>query len=154
MKSKLIYQRIEFRKLIIIFFICFLGVFSVQAAQEYGTAIVSKVISVYDGDTFRVNIDSLPPIVGKNIPIRLNGVDTPEIQGKCQYEKDLAIEARDFVRNKLADAKEIRLTKLQRGKYFRVVADVMIDGVSLEQELLDNKLAYKYTGGKKSSWCD
>ena len=135
-------------------FICFLGVFSVQAATEYGTAIVSKVISVYDGDTFRVDIDSLSPIVGKNIPIRLNGVDTPEIRGKCKYEKDLAIEARDFVRNKLANAKEIKLTKLQRGKYFRVVADVMIDGVSLEQELLDNALAYKYTGGKKSSWCD
>ena len=131
-----------------------LGIFSVQAAPEYGTAIVSKVISVYDGDTFRVDIGSLPPIVGKNIPIRLNGVDTPEIRGKCKYEKDLAIKARDFVRNKLANAKEIRLTKLQRGKYFRVVADVMIDGVSLEQELLDNKLAYKYTGGKKSSWCD
>ena len=153
MKNKLIYQRIKLKKLII-FCICFLGVFSVQAAQEYGTAIVSKVISVYDGDTFRVNIDSLPPIVGKNIPIRLNGVDTPEIQGKCKYEKDLAIKARDFVRNKLTNAKEIRLTKLQRGKYFRVVADVIIDGVSLEQELLDNKLAYKYTGGKKSSRCD
>ena len=141
------------RKLLL-FFICFLGLFSVQAAPEYGTAIVSKVISVYDGDTFRVDIDSLPPIVGKNIPIRLNGVDTPEIRGKCKYEKDLAIKARDFVRNKLANAKEIRLTKLQRGKYFRVVADVMIDGVSLEQELLDNALAYKYTGGKKSSWCN
>ena len=138
----------------LLFCICFFGVFPVQAAPEYGTAIVSKVISVYDGDTFRVDIDSLPPIVGKNIPIRLNGVDTPEIQGKCQYEKDLALKARDFVRNKLANAKEIKLTKLQRGKYFRVVADVMIDGVSLEQELLDNKLAYKYTGGKKSSWCD
>jgi len=135
-------------------FICFLGVFSVQAAPEYGTAIVSKVISVYDGDTFRVNIDSLPPIVGKNIRIRLNGLDTPEIQGKCQYEKDLALKARDFVRNKLANAKEIKLTKLQRGKYFRVVADVYLDGVSLEQELLENKLAYKYTGGKKSSWCN
>ena len=135
-------------------FICFLGVFSVQAAPEYGTAIVSKVISVYDGDTFRVNIDSLPPIVGKNIRIRLNGLDTPEIQGKCQYEKDLALKARDFVRNKLANAKEIKLTKLQRGIYFRVVADVMIDGINLEQELLDNKLAYKYTGGKKSSWCN
>ena len=141
-------------KKLIIFCICFLGVFSVQAAQEYGTAIVSKVISVYDGDTFRVDVDSLPPIVGKNIPIRLNGVDTPEIQGKCQYEKDLALKARDFVRNKLANAKEIKLNNLQRGKYFRVVADVMIDGVSLEQELLDNALAYKYTGGKKTSWCD
>jgi len=131
-----------------------LGVFSVQAAPEYGTVTVSKVISVYDGDTFRVDIDSLPPIVGKNIPIRLNGVDTPEIQGKCQYEKDLALKARDFVRNKLANAKEIKLTKLQRGKYFRVVADVMIDGISLEKELLENELAYNYSGGKKSSWCN
>jgi len=131
-----------------------IGVFSVQAASEYGTVSVSRVISVYDGDTFRVDIDSLPPIVGKNIPIRLNGVDTPEIQGKCQYEKDLALKARDFVRKKLSNAKEIKLTKLQRGKYFRVVANVMIDGVSLEQELLENKLAYKYTGGKKSSWCN
>ncbi|WP_416694028.1 thermonuclease family protein [Candidatus Pseudothioglobus sp. Uisw_050_01] len=141
------------KKLLLLLALC-LGVFTAQAAPEYGTVIVSKVISVYDGDTFRVDIDSLPPIVGKNIPIRLNGVDTPEIRGKCKYEKDLALEARDFVRNKLANAKEIKLTKLQRGKYFRVVADVYVDGVSLEQELLENKLAYKYTGGKKSSWCD
>ena len=130
-----------------------LWVFPVQAGTQYGTVVVSNVISVYDGDTFRVNIDSLPPIVGKNIAIRLNGVDTPEIKGKCQYEKDLALEARDFVRNELANAKEIKLTKIERGKYFRVVARVLIDGVSLEQELLDQGLAYKYNGGKKSSWC-
>jgi len=141
-------------KKLLLVFILFLGVLSAQAAPEYGTVIVSKVISVYDGDTFRVDIDSLPPIVGKNIPIRLNGVDTPEIQGKCQYEKDLALKARDFVRNKLANAKEIKLTNLQRGKYFRVVANVLLDGVSLEQDLLENELAYKYTGGKKSSWCN
>ena len=124
-----------------------------QAKPQYGTVTVSKVISVYDGDTFRVNIDSLPPIVGKNIRIRVNGVDTPEIRGKCQYEKNLALKARDFVRSKLANAKEIKLTNLQRGKYFRVVANVVVDGVSLEQELLDNKLAYEYSGGKKLSWC-
>ncbi len=124
-----------------------------QAAPQYGTVTVSKVISVYDGDTFRVNIDSLPPIVGKNIAIRVNGVDTPEIRGKCQYEKNLALKARDFVRGKLANAKEIKLTNLQRGKYFRVVANVLVDGVSLEQELLDNELAYEYSGGKKLSWC-
>ena len=131
----------------------FFGIFPIQAGTQYGTVVVSNVISVYDGDTFRVNIDSLPPIVGKNIAIRLNGVDTPEIKGKCQYEKDLALEARDFVRNKLANAKEIKLTKIERGKYFRVVARVVIDGESLEQELLDHGLAYKYSGGKKSSWC-
>ena len=33
------------------------------------------------------------------------------------------------------------------------IANVTVDGVSLEQELLDNKLAYRYDGGKKLSWC-
>ena len=141
------------KKLFLVITLC-LGAFVVQAATEYGSVTVSKVISVYDGDTFRVNIGSLPPIVGKNIPIRLEGVDTPEIQGKCQYEKDLAIKARDFVRSKLDNAKEIMLNNLKRGKYFRIVADVTVDGVSLEKELLENEFAYKYSGGKKSSWCN
>ena len=141
------------KKLFLVVTFC-LGTFVIHAASEYGSVKVSKVINVYDGDTFRVNIDSLPPLVGKNIPIRLKNVDSPEIQGKCQYERDLALKARDFVRNKLVNAKEIRLNKLQRGKYFRIVADVIVDGVNLENELLENELAYKYSGGKKSSWCN
>ena len=140
------------KKISLYFLICFLSLNS-YAAKQYGSVTVSKVISVYDGDTFRVNIDSLPPIVGKNIPVRLEGVDTPEINGKCQYEKDLALEARDFVRSKLSNAVEILLNDLQRGKYFRIVAKVYIDGVSLEEELLQNGLAYQYNGGKKSNWC-
>jgi len=84
----------------------------------------------------------------------VNGVDTPEIRGKCLYEKNLALKARDFVRAKLANTKEIKLINLQRGKYFRVAANVLVDGVSLEQELLANKLAYEYYGGKKLSWCN
>jgi len=45
------------------------------------------------------------------------------------------------------------LTNLQRGKCFRVVANVVVDSISLEQELLDNNLAYEYSDGKKLSWC-
>jgi len=140
------------KKISLYLLVCFLSL-NTYAAKQYGSVTVSKVISVYDGDTFRVNIDSLPPIVGKNIPVRLEGVDTPEINGKCQYEKDLALEARDFVRSKLSNAVEILLNDLQRGKYFRIVAKVYIDGVSLEEELLQNGLAYQYNGGKKSNWC-
>ncbi len=127
---------------------------SVSAKPQYGVLTISKVISVYDGDTFRVDINSLPPILGQNIAIRVNGVDTPEIRGKCQQEKDLAIKARDFVSNKLLTAKTITLTNIQRGKYFRIVASVLVDGVSLELALLKQGLAYKYNGGKKVSWCD
>ena len=49
----------------------------------------------------------------------------------------------------MPNAKEIKLTNLQRGKFFRVIANVLVDGISLERELLDNKLAYRYDGGKK-----
>ena len=136
-----------------IFLFAYILSLNIYAAKQYGSVTVSKIISIYDGDTFRVNIDSLPPLIGKNIPVRLEGVDTPEINGKCQYEKDLALEARDFVRSKLSNAVEILLNDLQRGKYFRIVAKVYIDGVSLEKELLQNGLAYQYNGGKKSNWC-
>ena len=140
------------KKISLYLLVCFLSL-NTYAAKQYGSVTVSKIISIYDGDTFRVNIDSLPPLIGKNIPVRLEGVDTPEINGKCQYEKDLALEARDFVRRKLSNAVEILLNDLQRGKYFRIVAKVYIDGVSLEEELLQNGLAYQYNGGKKSNWC-
>ena len=125
------------RKIWILIALLLFGQYTLSATQ-YGSVIVSRVISVYDGDTFRVDIYSLSPIVGKNIAIRIEGVDTPEIRGQCQYENDLALLARDFVRDKLRNAKEIKLNDIQRGKYFRVVAKVFIDGVSLEKELLEN----------------
>ena len=37
------------------------------AYTEYGSIRIDKLISVYDGDTFRADIDSYPPIIGKNI---------------------------------------------------------------------------------------
>ena len=42
----------------------------------------------YDGDTCRMDIPGLHPLVGKNIPIRFAGVDTPEMRGKCQLERE------------------------------------------------------------------
>jgi micrococcal nuclease len=41
----------------------------------------------YDGDTIRFNLPGYPPIVGKDIRVRVNGIDTPEIKGKCKKEK-------------------------------------------------------------------
>ena len=46
-------------------------------AKEYGDVEISEVTSIYDADTFRVNIEGYPPIVGKSISIRVNGVDAP-----------------------------------------------------------------------------
>ncbi|MEO1859542.1 MAG: hypothetical protein ABGZ19_06585 [Verrucomicrobiales bacterium] len=57
--------------------------FSVNAI-EYGNATVSEVRTIYDADTFRVTINGWPDIIGKGIPIRVLGVDAPEMRGKCE----------------------------------------------------------------------
>ena len=130
----------------------FIGI--IEAKQNYGNIIVDEVVSVYDGDTFRVNINSYPPIIGKKMSIRLNGVDTPEMRGKCSKEKQLARKAKQLTVSKLRGAKKIELRNMQKGKYFRIVADVYVDNKSLASILIKKDIAVKYTGGTKvKDWC-
>jgi len=125
-----------------------------SAARNYGSAFIT-VISVYDGDTFKGNISNYPPLLGQNIGIRINGVDTPEIRGKCSQEMALALEAKQFTDNILRNAKVIELRNMQRGKYFRIVADVYADGINIGDGLIRDGLAVAYNGGKKSKdWCN
>lgn len=121
---------------------------------NYGSVTVDELTSIYDGDTFRVNIKDYPSIAGNRIPIRINGIDTPEMRGKCTKEKTLAREAKQFTVKKLRNVKVIELRNMQRGKYFRIVADVYADNQSLADELIKNNLAVRYNGGTKvKDWC-
>ena len=127
---------------------------SIQAKQNYGNVIVDEVTSIYDGDTFRVNINSYPNVIGKKIAVRINGIDTPEIKGKCQKEKDLAQKSKQLTVSLLRNAKKIELRNIQRGKYFRIVADVFVDEKSLADIQITNNLAVRYDGGTKiKDWC-
>ena len=137
----------------ILFIVVCLIPFTVIKANQSESYTIEKIISVYDGDTFRANIKGLPDIIGKNIAIRILGIDTPEIKGKCEEEKVVAIKARDFSRKALFNAKTITLKNLKRDKYFRLLADVYFDDTDLADALLVNNLAVKYSGKKKSSWC-
>jgi endonuclease YncB( thermonuclease family) len=123
-------------------------------ANDYGNVIVSRVTNVYDGDTFRVDIDQWPALIGKNAPIRINNIDTPELRAKCENEKRLALLAKKFTQDKLQHGDIIELKRLNRGKYFRITADVFIDGESLAEGLLAAGFARVYSGTvKKQSWC-
>lgn len=137
----------------IILFICIFTSLT-QAKQTYPNITIDKVTSIYDGDTFRVNINSYPSIIGKKMAIRVNGIDTPELRAKCNKEKLLAREAKKLTVSTLRAGKIIELRNLQRGKYFRIVADVYVDGVNLADVLIKSKLAVKYNGGTKvKDWC-
>ena len=54
----------------------------------------------------------------------------------------------------LRAAKKIELRNMKRGKYFRIVADVYVDGKSLGDMLIKRSLAVPYDGGHKGKdWC-
>lgn len=114
-----------------------------------------KYVRNYDADTVTFNIPNIHPLFGRKINIRVQGVDTPEIRTKNKCEKEKARYAKRLVTNLLKRAKRIDLENIQRGKYFRVVADIRIDGKYLSKYLLKNGLAYPYFGRTKKivDWC-
>ena len=130
-----------------------------HAKPNYGSLVVTEIISVYDGDTFRANVaaigvdGTLHPILGQNIGIRVRGIDTPEIRGKCDSEKALALKAKNYTKMFLNRADVIELRNVQRGKYFRIVADVYDTDMNLSDGLLRANLGYIYHGKTKKTWC-
>ncbi|MFA7092691.1 MAG: thermonuclease family protein [Arcobacteraceae bacterium] len=128
---------------------------SALSKETYGSVVVSKVVSIYDGDTFKVNIEGYPAIVGEKMSVRVNGIDTPEIRGKCAQEKELAHKAKQIVVELMKKAKVVELRNMQRDKYFRIVSDVYIDGKNLSFLLIEKNLAVVYDGGTKTkNWCE
>ena len=110
------------------------------------------VISVYDGDTITI-VSKLPydasPLY--RFSIRLAGIDCAEIKGKTDYERELAQEAKCALQ-KLILNKMVALKNLKTEKYGRVLADIYLGDLHVNQWLLDNKYAVEYSGGTKTNW--
>lgn len=98
-----------------------------------------KVLKVYDGDTFTGEAD-----LGFRVKIvqsfRLEGLDTPEINGK---DKQDALDAKVFSSYYLNNAKEVLVRTKKTEKYGRYVATVFCDGVNLNEELIKEGYAKK-----------
>lgn len=101
----------------------------------------------YDGDTCTFTIPGVHPFFGQKISVRIRGIDTPEIRGKCEAEKSKAKETRDFLRNLLRNAGRIDLVDAERGKYFRIVAFVRADGIDVVSLMIQRGLGRETGGG-------
>jgi micrococcal nuclease len=110
-----------------------------------------RVIKVYDGDTITIAA-KLPynesPLY--RLSVRLNGIDTPEIKGKNEDEKSIAKKARD-ASAELVLNKYITLKNVQSEKYGRILADVYLGDLHLNEWLIKQRYAVKYDGGTKIS---
>ena len=121
-------------------------------SKVYSGSYEIILIRVHDGDTFTADVPAFPPVVGEHIGIRLNGIDTPEMNDKRPEIKALALKAKLVLTDSLKNAKKIIITDVQRDKYFRLDAVVIADGVNLNQHMIKLELAKPYDGGKKSPW--
>ena len=100
-------------------------------AKSFGDYNNAIYVRNYDGDTITFNLPGLHPIIGEKISVRVNGIDTPEIRGQCVKERYDAKQAKEMVVDILKDAEQIVLKNMERGKYFRIAADVFVDGENL-----------------------
>lgn len=122
------------------------------AAEATGIQTPARVLSVYDGDTVKVEADMWPGLTWRG-SVRVEGVDTPELRGKCDGEKRKAVAARDFVRQRVG--KRVTLVNVKKGKYAgRVVARVRLaDGSDLTEILIRANHGTPYDGGRRRGWC-
>ena len=117
--------------------------------------LLIKINRVYDGDTVYVDIPNIPDIFGKDIGIRILNTQAPEKRGAPDCEKyDAAVATVQLIKF-LRTEPQWYINNMQRGKFFRVVADIVnADKTkSVSKFMLDNKLALFWDGfGKKPTW--
>ena len=125
---------------------------AVEAKQILPGPFPFELVEVIDGDTFRARVDIW---LGQSVTVkvRLKGVDTPEMNGKCAAEKKLARQAKDFAENWLRKH-QVHLVNVHYGTYAgRVLATAQIkNGDSLSAALLAENLAKPYRG-RRAKWC-
>lgn len=103
----------------------------------------AKVVSVYDGDTIRVDIDLGFGVSLNNQTVRLGGINSPEMRGE---ERTEGLKAREALREQI-DGQEvtIRTAKDRKGKYGRWLAVVDRKGVNINEWMIDHGYAMEYS---------
>lgn len=107
------------------------------------------IVKVRDGDTFIINIPNIPDVFGKNIAVRIRGIDTPELNDSREEIRKISIQAKEELEKLLTSGEKVILYNLGRDKYFRLLASVKIDDVDVAEYMIKKGLAKSYDGGKK-----
>ena len=117
---------------------------------EYHVKNLTKVV---DGDTIDVDID-LGFDISFSSRVRLAGIDTPESRTADKMEKALGLEAKEYLKYKLKDAKSITIKteKMDSSeKYGRILGWIFVDDyeVSVNQQMINDGYAWGYLGDTK-----
>ena len=118
---------------------------------------VTKINRVIDGDTIDVTLD-LGFSLTKKERVRIAGVDTPEKRTRNLEEKELGIDATNWLKDKIKDTlagddELVIRTELIGGvgKYGRLLGWLYVgdDELSLNEQMISEGYAWEYDGGTK-----
>lgn len=123
--------------------------------KTIGGTVEATVTEVVDGDSLLVLAHIWPGHVVETL-IRLDGVQAPNLRGKCAREEQLAASARKFVSDWVAGVGGTVLLRDVRedtygGRFVAAVADA--GGRDLARALIDNGHARTLDGGERPDWC-
>lgn len=94
--------------------------------------IEGKVIKIADGDTFTLIFDN-----GFDVRVRLNGIDSPE--KKQAFSKRAKQTLSDLIYDK-----EVKVYYESKDRYGRVLGDVFIDDLNINQEMVRRGMAWHF----------
>ena len=112
---------------------------------EYNVSI-TKVV---DGDTVDVDIDLGFGMVYKKQRVRLMGIDTPESRTRDLVEKLFGKASKKHLKELLSEG-NITLRSHDKGKFGRILGELFVNDISINQKMIDDHHAVDYGGGNKA----
>ena len=122
-----------------------------QTVEFIPNVTEAKVIKVYDGDTITIGFYMEGVPTPYRLPVRLLGIDTPEMKGSSAEEKQKAKLAQQFLSSRIL-GKIITLQDVCKEKYGRLLANVYCEGEHINQLMIDSNHAIAYFGGTKKAF--
>lgn len=100
---------------------------------------LAVVTAVYDGDTITVDIDLGMHTWIHGEKLRLARINAPEVRGP---ERPEGLKSRDWLREKIL-GKQIVIRTIQdkKGKYGRYLAEIYLDDININDQLVTEGLA-------------
>ena len=111
----------------------------------------AKITKIIDGDTIRCDIDLGFDMVMANQTIRLFGIDTPESRTRDLEEKYYGNLSKQFLNDYAPKGSYITLrTHLdKKGKFGRILGEIIVNRVNLNEQMIEENLAVAYHGQSK-----
>ena len=137
-----------------------------------GKTLNGKIVYVYDGDTLHIvfNIDNK----FCKFNCRLINIDSPEIRTTNKKEHESAIKSRNYLLKKVTNIslinenlskndiknicsesrKLITVKCFEFDKYGRLLVELFDNNLSINNDMINQKLAVKYDGGTKKQYTE